>query len=299
MKFLNAIFSKPAPQTSRPDPDPWSIGIYQGATLKGIQDPGGDINPVITPADLTDVDARLVADPFMLNQDGLWNLFFEAEINTPDGPIGKIGHAVSENGFNWTYQGIVLAEPFHLSYPYVFKSGREIYMVPETRSARSVRLYRARHFPGGWSFVKTLLKGRRFADNSLFFYNGLWWMFTDSGNHTLRLYHAAELLGPWKEHRKSPILKKNPSFARPGGRVIIQNNVPIRFAQDAYPVYGSQVWGFKITCLTTRDYQEIPMAAPVIKASGSGWNEKGMHTIDPHSLADGGIIACVDGLARQ
>ena len=38
---------------------------------------------------------------------------------------------------------IVLAEPFHLSYPYVFEWQGSHYMIPESGAAKSVRLYRA------------------------------------------------------------------------------------------------------------------------------------------------------------
>jgi len=297
VKFFKQLFSKSEKKTKGEPapPDRWTIGIYSGESLSSLCSNGP--NPVISPQDLHDVDARLVADPFMMREGELWHLFFEAEVNTPEGPIGKIGHAESRDGLDWSYRGIVLEAPFHLSYPYVFRHGSDILMVPETRADRCIRLYKAQEFPNKWGFVKKLLKGRRFADNSLFEYDNRWWMFTDSGNHTLRLYYATDIAGPWKEHRQSPILKKNPNHARPGGRVFIEDGTPIRFAQDAYPVYGSQVWGFKIECLTTKTYRETPITDPIIQGSGSGWNGKGMHTIDPHRQADGTLIACVDGLA--
>ncbi|MCG8634745.1 MAG: hypothetical protein MI863_13010 [Desulfobacterales bacterium] len=300
MKLFKSLFSRTAgkPEPAPPQPDRWSIGIYTGDSVFNLRDPG-DINPVLTADDINDEKARLVADPFMINHEGTWYMFFEAEVESDDGPIGKIGLAVSGDGFNWAYRGMVLEEPFHLSYPYVFSFEKEIYMIPETRSDRTIRLYKATDFPFKWSFEKTLLRKRRFADNSLFRFNGLWWMFTDSGNHTLRLYYSDSPLGKWKEHRKSPILKRQASFARPGGRVVMVDNRPVRFAQDAFPVYGSQVWGFKITTLTPDTYEEVPVTEPIIKATGSGWNARGMHTVDPHILDGGSLLACVDGLEEK
>ena len=70
----------------------------------------------------------------------------------------------------------------------------------------------------------------------------------------------------------------------------------IRYTQDCCPVYGTQVRAFEITELTTTSYQEQAIDfPPVIQASGKGWNESGMHHIDPHPRNGGQWIACVDG----
>ena len=53
----------------------------------------------------------------------------------------------------------MLAEPFHLSYPYVFAWRGEYYMVPECHAAGAVRLYRAAEFPTRWVQVADLLTG--------------------------------------------------------------------------------------------------------------------------------------------
>ncbi|MCP3941313.1 MAG: hypothetical protein GY710_07505 [Desulfobacteraceae bacterium] len=277
----------------------WSLGIYTGNSIYDLNCPGENINPILTVNDIRDEKATLVADPFMIKKEDKWYLFFEAEVKTDKGPVGKIGLTTSPDGLSWTYDRMILEEPFHLSYPHIFNWKNEYYMIPETRSIRAVRLYKAQKFPYKWELEKVLLKGKRFADNSLFQYNKLWWLFTDSGNHTLRLYFSDKPDGKWKEHCKSPIMKKHPSHARPGGRVIILDGTPIRFAQDAYPIYGKQVWAFKITELTPDRYQEKLVENPIVTASGSGWNAKGMHTVDPHRLEDGSWIACVDGLMNN
>jgi hypothetical protein len=285
---------KMAPQTPPPECQ-WSIGIYEGVSPFELQEPDKIINPIIAPRDVSDGQARLVADPFGLLYAGIHYLFFETEVKTENGHKGKIAVARSENGATWQYEKIVLNEPFHLSYPYIFIWENQFYLIPESRQARQIRLYRAVSFPFHWELDTILLKGKRFADNSLFFYNDAWWLFTDSGNSTLRLYFSHNLKGPYKEHRKSPIRKKDPHYARPAGRVILYQNTPIRFAQDAFPIYGSKVWGFKISVLTTKDYKEEPIAAPVLDASGAGWNSHGMHTVDAIQLPDGSWRAYVDG----
>jgi hypothetical protein len=54
-------------------------------------------------------------------------LFFE--VMNDQGYKGEIAFATSADGLAWEYQGIVLAEPFSLSYPQVFRWRGEVYMV--------------------------------------------------------------------------------------------------------------------------------------------------------------------------
>src|SRR3989337_2786454 len=116
---------------------------------------------------------------------------------------GQIGLAVSDDGVGWRYQQIVLAEPFHLSYPHVFEWGGDVYMIPESHQVRSVRLYRASPFPIRWSLVSSLLDGAVFSDSSIVRFGDKWWLFTETSPDkfdTLQLYYANDLLGPWYEN---------------------------------------------------------------------------------------------------
>src|SRR5947207_3158598 len=132
----------------------WSIGIYSGDSPFRMTPITGKHNPVLTCQDISSVPAKFVADPFMVWAGGLWHMFFEAlngETNK-----GEIGLATSNNGFDWTYQQIVLTEEFHLSYPYVFEWENEYYMIPETLKAEAASLYKAESFPTRWSYLGPL-----------------------------------------------------------------------------------------------------------------------------------------------
>jgi hypothetical protein len=277
----------------------WSIGIYTGESCFALSSPGSVRNPVLEAASVSDAVAVFVADPFMIQCDGFWRLFFEV-MNQGSGR-GEIGLATSRDGLKWTYDQIVLKEPFHLSYPSVFEWKGEYYMTPESCNAKSVRLYKATDFPRKWEFVCDLLAGDSFSDPSVFRFDDKWWLFTDTAGApyyagTLRLFVASELQGPWVEHKKSPLLEGAPHVARPGGRVVTVGNHAIRFAQDCQPVYGLQLRAFEIVELTADSYREIE--APVSPVLGAGiwsWNDFGMHHVDPHLKSDGKWIACVDG----
>lgn len=273
----------------------WSIGIYQGDSPFNFFAPVALQNPVLTAKDVTDVKAHIVADPFMVWENERWHMFFE--VMSDYDRRGRIGLAISDDGLNWKYQKIVLDEPFHLSYPYVFKWKEDYYMVPESHQANAVRLYKAVDFPMQWSFVKDLLNGSDYVDSSIFQFDDHWWLFTTStSSDTLRLYYANDLMGDWIEHPESPVIRGNAHIARPGGRVIVVDDKIIRYAQDDEPQYGRQVQAFEITLLTTTHYQEKEVQEnPILDASGSGWNQIGMHNIDPHQIKQNEWIACVDG----
>lgn len=278
----------------------WSIGIYTGNSPYNFTDNHNIKNPVITANDVTDIPADFVADPFILHTEDAWYMFFEV-INKITNQ-GDIGLAVSANGLSWKYQQIVLDEDYHLSYPYVFKWQGEFYMIPDSREANAVKLYKADDFPLKWSYLKTLLKGK-LNDSSIFRYNNRWWMFTETnpwGNDVLRLYYADDLLGSWTEHPKSPIIDGNANIARPGGRVIVHDGRIIRYTQDDYPYYGNQLWAFEIIELTTTDYKERAIGKdPILTKSGKGWNAEGMHHLDAHKIDDNNWIASVDGLGKK
>src|SRR6185436_11390439 len=144
--------------------------------------------------------AEFVADPFMIKVGQTWHMFFEvmnAQTNR-----GEIGLAVSDDGLVWRYSRIVLSEPFHLSYPYVFCLDGEYYMIPESHKADSTSLYRGDPFPVKWSLVGNIMKGA-WVDSSIVSFGGTWWMFATpawSRSSRLDLFHADSPGGPWLAH---------------------------------------------------------------------------------------------------
>lgn len=278
----------------------WSIGIYQGKTPFELSDALGVHNPVVKASDVNDVKAKFVADPFLLKKDDSWYMFFEVfnELSNQ----GDIGFAVSRDLSNWKYGKIVLDEPFHMSYPFIFESQGVIYMIPESAEAKELRLYKAVEFPDHWQYVKTLLKGD-FGDHSLIQYNNVWWLFAGSDpyrNSSLRLFSADSIFGEWKEHPKSPIVSHNANKARPGGRMIVYNDTLYRFAQDCDPTYGLALNTFEVVELTKTNYREKSNHfKPILKAHGKGWARHGMHQLDVYKIEKDKWIGCVDGYRKD
>ncbi len=279
---------------SRQLEDHWSIGIYAGIDpLHLAPHPALGDRSALTAEDITDVTAGFVADPFIVRDGPRWHMFFE--VLEAGSRRGVIGLAASDNGWSWRYQRIVLREPFHLSYPYVFAAEGSYYMIPESGYAACIRLYRAAEFPHRWELVAQLLGGT-YWDASIIQWQGLWWLFALDDQASLCLFHAPQLRGPWSSHPRSPIVRHNRNVSRPGGRLILYEGKILRYAQDGEPTYGSSLRAFRVDELSTTEYREHELTgSPVLAGTGRGWNATGMHHADAHELREGDWIACVDG----
>lgn len=275
----------------------WTIGIYTGASPFQLSPSAGVSNPVLTAADVNDLNVDIVAHPFMIVTDSLYYMFFTAKDGKTD--KGGIGMAESKDGLNWKYRQIVLHEPYVLAYPYVFKWQNDYYMIPEAHTETSVRLYKAIEFPDKWKYEGDLIKGEKLFVPTVVRYKKMWWMFAvNPGNETLRLFYADDLKGPWTEHPKSPIVKKDLNIARPAGRPFVLDGTLYRLGMDCYPTYGEQVHSFKITEITTKTYNEEMINTPLVKASSKGWNSEAMHHVDLYQIAKNNWIAAVDALGK-
>jgi hypothetical protein len=291
---------------NRADPSPrrpdgraypaWSIGIYAGPSLQTLTPHPAARNPVLTRHEVTDIPAAFVADPFLVRDGDGWVMFME--VMNAETQRGEIGLARSADGVEWRYEGVVLREPFHLSYPYVFESDGRHFMVPETIEAGAVRLYAADRFPSAWRYVRDLIPGV-FADPSVFECDGSWWLLccgNPDAHDMLNLFSSPTLEARWREHAIHPLIKQDKGRARPAGRVALSEGTPIRFAQDCRPQYGTAVRAFRVTELTLMTYAEIELGlGPILGPGQENWNRLGMHHLDPHRSNEGSWLACVDG----
>jgi hypothetical protein len=279
----------------------WTIGIYTGSSPLDFPASENQSGPVLTPEDVTDVRASFVADPFLIDDGNLWYLFFEVyNVQTEQGDLA-VATAPLDDPRDMTYRGVVIDEPFHLSYPYVFRWEDDYYLIPESFETESIRLYRSTHFPDEWELVATLVSGRDYVDPSILRFDDHWWLFSaDTGNDTLYLFESDNLTSGWKEHVASPIVVADPHKARSSGRVVTHEGHPYRFTMDVQPSFGTHaVRAFEITELTTHSYAEKEARAePIIQPDGEGWNGQAMHQLDAHRIGPGRWIASVDGFGK-
>ena len=198
----------------------WSIGIYSGPSPFRLTPIEGREEPVLTPERVTDIPASGLADPFLVRHEGTWHMFFE--IVHQETGLGTIGWATSEDCLSWRYQQVVLREPFHLSHPHVIQDAGQFYMVPETRQAGRIQIYRADPFPHRWTPVQVLAEGP-YADPTPFRHEGRWWMLVQRGLDELagRLSRGAlelaDRLSLDMERRECLDLYRSLAPARPSG----------------------------------------------------------------------------------
>jgi hypothetical protein len=280
-------------------------------------------NPVLTPADVTDRDRPTgVADPFLAYEDGTYHMFFEvlAGDNTAQSGVENevVGHAVSEDGLDWEYTGVVLDDPGHLALPHVFNWRGTWYMLPDSGSGADkhfyggiARLYRAESFPTEWRLVDRPVVRLGMSDPVVFLADGTWYLvggLSDDDGHYLGLclYHADGLVdAEWVEHPASPlhdpaVPATDPNrVARPGGRPVVRDDAVDLFVQDCTGGYGEKVRAYRITDLSPETYADAELrCSPVVEAQhDGGWRDELMHHVDA-GLAYAGLtdVVAVDGM---
>ena len=271
----------------------WSIGIASGPSPLELKERLDPPNPILSWRSFKKPDAAFIADPFLVREGDKWFLFFEL-FNTASGR-GEIAVAQSTDLRRWRFDGVVLAESFHLSYPFVFKEGDSYYMIPESRAAKEVRLYRARSFPKEWVLDTTLARGN-FSDSSPVYFNNRWWMFTCESPYSLHIFSADSVRGPWAPHPQNPIYTDDPSKSRPAGPPIVLNGKLMRFVQDNRDGYGKRVRAMIVEELTPETFREREAEqAPLFEARGKHWARNGMHHVSPAQVGEHEWVAAIDG----
>lgn len=239
-------------------PEHWRVAFrhLEGAgVLEELQWPQSSQSPWQV---LPDDGRRFYADPFVFVRDGQTHLFVE-EFPYATGK-GIVSHClISANG-KTSVPKPVLEAGGHLSYPFVFEHGGEVYMIPESGAERQVALYRARRFPDDWVLDCILLDDIEAFDATLVEYEGRFWIFAALAEgaatyDTLGLFYSDSLRGPWHAHPRNPVLVDVRS-ARPAGSIVSHSGKLMRIVQDCLESYG---WGMaicKIDTLDTENYQQ-------------------------------------------
>jgi len=254
--------------------DQWRILVYRD----------GRPAPGARPWALLQPDAGAFwADPFLApGTDGVTVLFEELPFAANKGRISAIElDAEGQAG----PPAVVLECPWHLSYPFLLEEGGRRFMIPESSANRTVDLYEAERFPGGWRHVQTLLSGLRLADATVIRWGGRLWMFAAHGQagtsnyDELHLYSAEALLGPWHPHPLNPV-KLDAGSARPAGAMWIEDGRIVRPVQDCRSRYGDRVAFQVVTALDETRFAEAPLDRPDPGGAAPGeavhtWNEAG------------------------
>jgi hypothetical protein len=199
---------------------------------------------------------NIAADPFLYVNNNTLYLFYEEMINFYGKGVIKL--TKTKNLTEWSPPCVVLEENFHLSFPFVFQNGADLFMIPETGEDNSIRLYRPNSDLTEWMFYKKILSGNNYKDSSIFIKDGTLYLFTTIKSEktlTLRLYFSDDIDKTWLEHPSSPICSGS-KIARNGGSVFSFNGELYRPVQNCEKLYGENLAMYKISELSKEGYRE-------------------------------------------
>lgn len=223
----------------------------------------------------------ILADPFLFVKDDVLFLFYE-HLDKWFG-TGRICMRSTRDLKTWTDEVDVLVEPFHLSFPYVFEDHGKVYMLPETGGDKSISLYEAEDDTlTKWKLVKRIMEDEEpWYDSVIYKRNGTYYLFTGHDNDIQQVQHlfvADNLMGPYKEHPKSPIYTGRDG-GRNAGSIIEYEGHMYRPVQVCMNGYGEQTSVMEIETLTHTEYKEtilkkdiIDTTIPPYKEGGHQWN---------------------------
>ncbi|UPM44803.1 glucosamine inositolphosphorylceramide transferase family protein [Halocatena salina] len=257
--------------------------------------------PVLRGSDVTDYGAvDYVADPFLFVEDGTWHMFFEI-LNASRDDDAPIGHATSQNGLDWTYDQVVMANRYHQSFPLTWKHRGSYYMT--ISYGKRVELYKSRQFPTSWRYIGNAIDVGYYCHDPTFIrYDGRWWLFTDRGSRNVMVYHSTDLEREgWTPHEQNPVVTDRLQAGRQGGRPIVVDGQLFLYFQDCVENYGDAIRCYEVTELSPSTYADQEVAgSPVLHEFGTGWANNGMHTFDPWWRGpEKGWRCAVDGVRAQ
>lgn len=201
------------------------------------------------------------ADPFLFSKNGKLYLFYEEKQRKYKGVLKMVR---TEDLVHWTEPVLILKEPFHLSFPYVFEDSGAVYLLPECGESNSIRLYKfTDENLSKVEFVSNLVEGN-YVDSSIIKKEGKYYLFTSNPQFEQKLFISDSLLSGYKEHPSSPIYVGS-DCGRNGGSVILYNDSLYRISQDCSRLYGGNVTVHKIETITPDIYKERLVDKNILK----------------------------------
>lgn len=160
--------------------------------------------------------------------------------------------------------GLAIDEPFHMSFPYLFKVEDDLYMCPETSGNNDIRVYKCVDFPLEWELAAVLMSNVVAADSMILQMEGLWWMFTNiSDPPELRdfsaqlciFYSDRPLSSAWYPHSGNPVVL-DARKGRNAGLLIDEGSLYRVSQRQGFDTYGEGFAINEIRILDTEQYVE-------------------------------------------
>jgi hypothetical protein len=207
------------------------------------------------------------ADPFPVEEGTKTYIFFEAFDRIKR--KGVIGYR-EINSNRISKINIIIKEPFHLSYPYIYREKGSWYIIPESKDLNKIIRYKSKKFPDIWEKEKILINNISAVDPTVFPYckndmkkNDMklfTYIFESFNKGELQIFHL-------KDNSQTIIcnIEDLDGRKRPAGKICIVNNIYYRPSQLCTRSYGEAIIFNKILCLTDNSYEETEYKMLTVK----------------------------------
>lgn len=221
-----------------------------------------------------------IADPFIFEENGRHFLFCEQYFEKQNKAAISCFEIINGEAVNGK---LVISEPYHLSYPCIFKYRDKYYLIPESSSNKTIDLYEALEFPYKWEHRKTLLSGLKYVDSTVCCVGEKYYLFS---------YHKSTK--DWKlvifsmdmtNLSLTKILEKSYALneGRPAGFLFRENGKLLRPAQDCRKKYGEKIILYQVDRFSDTEYQEHKIDEISIKSNEFPPFVSRIHTINRDS----------------
>ena len=203
---------------------------------------------------------RFFADPFAIEKNNRKIIYVEDfDYRVGKGKITAL--EISDCGEK--ILGTALEEQFHLSYPFLFEDGDNLYMIPETHQSNDIRVYKCVDFPLGWKLHKILIDNVSAADTIMFRHNGKFWLMTnldsagmDDHCSELHIYSADSFdSDAWNPHPLNPVIFDS-ACARNGGFIYSEDKLYRVYQSQEFKIYGASIGVAEIIYIGLDNYEE-------------------------------------------
>ena len=180
------------------------------------------------------------ADPFVFKKDEKTYIFAELfDYCTNKGVIGCT--QLTDSGI--TGWRVIIKEPWHLSYPFVFEHNGEIYIMPEMNDGRALWVYKAETFPLVWKKVSVVLDDVKYVDTTLKSEKDGFIAFSQEVDSIPKVFFLNNRL---EFEKYGEYEGESGCFVRPGGRFFSRDNRCYAVCQDCSQTYGGALIFFEV-----------------------------------------------------
>ena len=169
------------------------------------------------------------ADPFIYNHKEVDYIFFEN--NNLKSDKGNISYGILTDE-KLTYIQDTFNFKYHLSYPFLWKSKKDIFLIPESSENKLVQIWKCEKFPNKWKLHKTIFKNEYCCDTTIIKdFNNNNWLLTNKSNdptndasNELYIYKIIGDFDKFIPHKLNPVIT-DCRIARNAGKLDINNKI--------------------------------------------------------------------------